>query len=100
MMTQNQKAVSRIVPLLFIAILSIGVGRFVSAQDPAPAASAPASGQDPAPVQTPAPADSQVPAQNPAATPAAAPAQGPVIKAESKLVIVDAVVTDKKGAYV
>jgi VWFA-related protein len=46
--------------------------------------------------QTPAPE------QAPAASAPAAPAdqQGPVIRKESKLVLVDAVVTDKKGSYV
>src|SRR5579871_6486597 len=44
----------------------------------------------------------QAPAQTPASAtpPSAAPPQSPVIRAESKLVIVDAVVTDKKGNYV
>src|SRR5579862_18753 len=49
-----------------------------------------------------APPAAQTPAQAPAnAAPAnAVPAQGSVIRAESKLVIVDTVVTDKKGSYV
>jgi VWFA-related protein len=87
MMTQMTKTFFRVVPLLGIAILLVGVHGAVAAQDPAQAASTPA--------QTPA---AQAPA-NANQTAAALP-QAPVIRAESKLVIVDAVVTDKKGNYV
>jgi len=88
-MTQMVKMFFRVVSLLAIAVFLVGVRREVTAQDPAPAASAPA--------QTPAASAAQTPASAPAAT---TPPQAPVIKSESKLVIVDAVVTDKKGNYV
>ena len=88
-MTQMVKMFFRVVSLLAIAVFLVGVRGEVTAQDPAPAASAPA--------QTPAASAAQTPASAPAAT---APPQAPVIKSESKLVIVDAVVTDKKGNYV
>src|SRR5580704_3685672 len=88
-MTQMVKMFFRVVSLLAIAVFLVGVRREVTAQDPAPAASAPA--------QTPAASAAQTPASAPAAT---TPPQSPVIKSESKLVIVDAVVTDKKGNYV
>jgi VWFA-related protein len=93
MMTQTSKMYSRVAPLLLLAVFLVGFGGAVTAQDAAPASSTPA--------QTP-----QVEAQTPAQAPASAagvtpaPPQSPVIRAESKLVIVDAVVTDKKGAYV
>ncbi len=79
-MTQMTKMLFRVVPLLVIAIFLVGVRAAVTAQDLAPAPSAPA--------------------QASAASSAQTPAQAPVIKTESKLVIVDAVVTDKKGNYV
>ena len=88
-MTQMVKMFFRVVSLLAIAVFLVGVRGEVTAQDPAPAASAPA--------QPPAASAAQTPASAPAAT---APPQAPVIKSESKLVIVDAVVTDKKGNYV
>ena len=88
-MTQMVKMFFRVVSLLAIAVFLVGVRGEVTAQDPAPAASAPA--------QTPAASAAQTPASAPAAT---TPPQAPVIKSESKLVIVDAVVTDKKGNYV
>jgi VWFA-related protein len=68
--------------LVTLAMFLAGWGAAVRAQDAPPAA--------------------QTPAQTPTnAAPAnAVPAQGSVIRAESKLVIVDAVVTDKKGSYV
>jgi VWFA-related protein len=98
MMTQNQKARSRVV-LLSLAICSVGLAGWVHAtraQDPAPAANPPA--QAPAQTGTDAQPATQTPANAPPATPV--PLQGNVIRAESKLVIVDAVVTDKKGNYV
>ncbi len=88
-MTQNQKARFRVV-LLSIAICAVGLaGRVhaLPAQDPAPAANPPAQAPTTASPNTPAPPPTSAP-------------QGNVIRAESKLVIVDAVVTDKKGNYV
>src|SRR5437868_3675624 len=73
----------------FLCIFSLCRG--VAAQTPAPEQSAP-----PAANQAPAPASA-------AATPDAPPAPqnaSVVIKKESRLVLVDAVVTDKKGNYV
>jgi VWFA-related protein len=93
MMTQMTKTISRVVPLLVITVFMVGLTWAVTAQDPPPATSAPA--------QTPATPSAQTPAQAPASTPPpTALPQGAVIKSESKLVIVDAVVTDKKGNYV
>jgi VWFA-related protein len=92
-MTQSSNMYSRAVPLLILAVFLLGVHGAVTAQDAAPASSTPA--QTP---QTAAPTPAQAPANAAPATPA--PPQSPVIRAESKLVIVDAVVTDKKGAYV
>ena len=69
-MTQRTKMFFRVASLLLIAILLAGVRRIATAQ--APASTPPAIPEPP----------------------------GAVIKAESKLVIVDAVVTDKKGNYV
>src|SRR5690348_13202767 len=69
---------------LFAAVIVVCALPILRAQDPA---------------QAPAPAQAQ--AQPSAQDQAAAPAQpGVVIKKESRLVLVDAVVTDKKGNYV
>ena len=94
-MAQKKKMHSRIAALsAFGVLLTIG-GGLLRAQDaaqaPSPSAQAPAqpSAQTPAEI---APATTA-----PAAT---TPPQSPVIRTESKLVIVDAVVTDKKGNYV
>jgi VWFA-related protein len=87
MMTPMTKTIFRVVPLLVVTIFLVGLHGAVTAQDPPPATSA----------QTPAAPSAQTPANTPPAT--SAP-QSAVIKAESKLVIVDAVVTDKKGNYV
>ena len=97
-MTQFSKMYFRVIPLLSLAIFLIGFGGAVTAQDAAPASSTGAqtpqtSAQRPAQTPAPTPAESA-----PAITPS--PTQGTVIRAESKLVIVDAVVTDKKGSYV
>ncbi len=72
-----------------LAMSLAGWAGAVGAQD------APASSNPTAP---PAPPAAQTPTESAPANPA--PAQSPVIRAESKLVIVDAVVTDKKGNYV
>jgi VWFA-related protein len=93
MMTQSSKTYFRVVPLFPLAVFLVGFGGAVTAQDAAPASSTPAQTQQSG-AQTPA----QAPADAAGATPA--PPQSPVIRAESKLVIVDAVVTDKKGNYV
>src|SRR6204780_5298333 len=93
MMTQMTKTIFRVVPLLVLTMFMVGLNWAVTAQDPPPATSAPA--------QPPATPSAQTPAQAPASTPPpTALPQGAVIKSESKLVIVDAVVTDKKGNYV
>src|SRR6202453_2098525 len=92
MMTQMTKTIFRVVPLLVLTVFLVGLNGAVTAQDPPPATSAPA--------QTPATPSAQAPAQAPASTaPPTSWPQGAVIKAESKLVIVDAVVTRKKGNY-
>jgi VWFA-related protein len=93
MMTQSSKTYFRLVPLLALAFFLAGHGGAVTAQDAAPSSSTPAQ-----PPQTSAQTPAQAPADAAGATPA--PPQSPVIRAESKLVIVDAVVTDKKGGYV
>jgi VWFA-related protein len=92
MMTQMTKTIFRVVPLLVVTVFMVGLNGAVTAQDPPPATSAPA--------QTPATPSAQTPAQAPANTPPTSLPQGAVIKSESKLVIVDAVITDKKGNYV
>src|SRR5882757_4762503 len=94
MVTQIKKMYLGVVPLFAIAIFLVGLGRPVRAQDPASASAAPVQGA----AQPSAQSTTQTPADTAAATPASP--QGPVIQAESKLVIVDAVVTDKKGNYV
>ncbi|MBV8514116.1 MAG: VWA domain-containing protein [Acidobacteria bacterium] len=87
---QTWHAHFRVVPLLTVTVFLAGFSGALRAQDAAPAASTPA--------QTPAQPSEQTPVAGAPAAPASP--QGPVIKAESKLVIVDAVVTDKKGSYV
>ena len=86
MLTHIKQFYFRVGIFSMVAICAAGFGGSSNAQDSAPPASSPA----------------QTPAQTPAAAPPANPATqpGPVIKAESKLVIVDAVVTDKKGNYI
>jgi VWFA-related protein len=95
-MTQIRNMHVGLVVLSVLAILLVKFGDTVRAQDAAQAA--PASAQ----AQTPAQPIAEIPPQAPAeAAPATnVPPQGPVIRTESKLVIVDAVVTDKKGNYV
>src|SRR5580698_1612481 len=97
-MTQIRKMNVGIAVLSVLALLLVKFGDTVRAQDAAQAAPAPAQAQ----AQTPAQPIAEIPPQAPADTAPAATAapQGTVIKSESKLVIVDAVVTDKKGAYV
>jgi VWFA-related protein len=88
MNTQIRRKVQRAATVMTIVLLPLVCAR-LSAQNPAPAQAA-----------SPAAAS-----QTPGAAPAVAstdPSQAgtPVIKKESKLVLVDAVVTDKKGAYI
>lgn len=79
MTTQQKKMYCRLFYLLVVAILMIGSCGVAPAQDAPPAT--------PAPAQAPT-------------APAPLPQPGSVIRAESKLVILDAIVTDKKGNYV
>ena len=106
----NMRRVSTIVPILLFALIALGSGWYAlqspgivraqqSSTTPAPAAQTPASPQQAAPPAAPAaPAPQE-------SSPAAAQQQsqtppGPAIRAETREVRVDVVVTDKKGNYV
>jgi VWFA-related protein len=103
----NTRRVVAIVPALLVALIALGLGWYrlqspwiVRAQQSAtPAAQTPASPQQAAPASSAAPAPQQE------SSPAAAQQQtqtppGPSIKAVTREVRVDVVVTDKKGNYI
>jgi hypothetical protein len=104
----NMRRLSTIVPILLFALIALGSGWYapqspgiVRAQQspttPVPAAQTPASPQQAAPPAAPGAPEESSPAtaQQQAQTP-----PGPAIKAETREVRVDVVVTDKKGNYV
>jgi VWFA-related protein len=105
----NMRRASTIVPILLFALIALGFGwyalqspgivRAQQSSSPAPAAQAPPSPQQAAPPAAPAPPapqeSSAAAAQQQSQTP-----PGPSIKAETREVRVDVVVTDKKGNYI
>ena len=105
----NMRRASMIVPILLSVLIALGFGwyalrspgivRAQQSSSPAPAAQAPPSPQQAAPPAAPAaPASeesSAAAAQQQSQTP-----PGPSIKAETREVRVDVVVTDKKGNYI
>jgi len=88
-MNTNMRDRQRALVASLMAALFLAVPTALSAQ------------QSPAAEQSPAPAAPDTAVASPSPQAAVAPPQGPaIIKKESKLVLVDAVVTDKKGNYV
>ena len=106
----NMRRASTIGPILLFALIALGFGwyalqspgmvRAQQSSSPAPSAQTPASPQQAAPPDAPAAAAPQQEASPTTAQQQAQTPPGPSIKAETREVRVDVVVTDKKGNYV